>query len=517
MKLTSDKTIITKDVVSFLRALEDYFTMGIKRRLGLKEINIEEFYILSNLPCYMVTYNKLMKSVHYLIHMSVFIEQFVSRVKIEHVMIMMTTGNHKIPYKDDVIFLQAEISVEAYITPILIKNANFQDTCFIRRARNVNFVPYQNYRLVPVSKVLLCEQIELDQHEYTMDQLKLEVFITRTNKILTFDQYKLLSKGRMRVCMEDIGNIIFRKQQNNDMAHALGIVTFISTVLSLTGLFLTFSVYCLCPKLRTTPGLNNMMLIMALFVSQVSFQFSSTFETSGIACEICGIITHLSWLSVFMWMNVCSFHMFRSFSGIISIQPRPGKRSLFTMLKYGCYAFGGSVLVVLTNVLIAGFSSDWTVVGYGHEQCFIDDRLSFILAFMCPVVIICVTNLGLFIITAYRIHKTPTIESCSIDRRHFDVYVKLFVITGVTWLLVIVESFLPLSALSFVATVLNGCQGVYIFVSYACNQRTWSMIRMRLKSMRLIRTLSDVSSRFLRTSTTTNDSTGGEQFNKMGN
>ena len=485
--------------------------MVIKHRLGLKEINIEEFYILSNLPCYMVTYYKFTNSAHYLLHMSLLIEEYVSRVNTEQVLIQMSTGIYKVPYKNDVINLQAEMSVEAYSTPILTQNANFQDTCFIRRTNNVNFVPYKNYRLVPVSKVLLCEQVELNRHEYTVDQLKLEVFITSINKVLTFDKYKLLSEGRMRVCREDFENVVIWTQKKNALANALGLVTFVCTILSLTGLFLTFSVYCLCPKLRTTPGMNNMMLIISLFVSQVTFQFSSTFETSSIACEISGIIAHFLWLSVFMWMNVCSFHMFRAFSGIISIQPRHGKRSLSTMLKYGAYAFGGSVLVVSTNVLIIGLSSDWTVIGYGDEKCFIDGRLSFIIAFMCPIIIICVTNLGLFVTTAYRIHKTPTIEKSSTDKRHFDVYVKLFVITGVTWLLVIVESFLPLSALSFVTTVLNGCQGVYIFVSYACNQRTWSMIRMRLVSLGMVRVLSKMQ-RYSRNTTITNDSSG-ELFN----
>ncbi|XP_065929583.1 uncharacterized protein [Magallana gigas] len=59
----------------------------------------------------------------------------------------------------------------------------------------------------------------------------------------------------------------------------------------------------------------------------------------------------------------------------------------------------------------------------------------------------------------------------------FVCFVKLFVLTGLTWAFQIVDSFLELSILSYAVAVLNGLHGFFLFLSYVCNARVCRMYK----------------------------------------
>jgi hypothetical protein len=60
---------------------------------------------------------------------------------------------------------------------------------------------------------------------------------------------------------------------------------------------------------------------------------------------------------------------------------------------------------------------------------------------------------------------------------HFTVYVKLFTITGISWIFQIIDAFIPMSAFSKIVSLLNALQGVFIFISYICNKRVLGLYR----------------------------------------
>ncbi|CAC5383742.1 MTH [Mytilus coruscus] len=119
-------------------------------------------------------------------------------------------------------------------------------------------------------------------------------------------------------------------------------------------------------------------------------------------------------------------------------------------------------------------------IGYGGSNCFISD-IPQIAAFICPVGVICVINIWLFGFTAYKLYTRPIIQSTANDKQDLFVYIKLFSLTGITWIGQIVDSFIPLSVFSFVVTLLTGLQGLFIFLSFVCNKRVinlyWGMCK----------------------------------------
>ncbi|KAJ8313132.1 hypothetical protein KUTeg_009315 [Tegillarca granosa] len=61
---------------------------------------------------------------------------------------------------------------------------------------------------------------------------------------------------------------------------------------------------------------------------------------------------------------------------------------------------------------------------------------------------------------------------------------KLFTLTGISWIFQIIDSFLPLSAFSFIVTIFNGFQGLFVFLSYICNKRVFNLYKTLFKDKR---------------------------------
>lgn len=467
--------------LSTLNGIREYFTHLLITRLHLDNIKVDEFYLLSNKPCHAYDNINLNSSFTFLLHMTFLIKEHVHRARTESMLNGLDNEMHNMNIDQQLISLKAEPNVEAFIAPALIKMSSCQETCFIQHIeekdayKNV-YQPKENFRSVPVSQLLLCDQLEFNEDEYGVKRVQMAVTLYVINKLLKYNQYHLMPRGMLRVCIDDLKELTdISSSILNPLHDALEIVTIACTSLSLLCLILTFGAYCLCPELRTVPGCNNMFLIGSLFITQATFQFGNISLQNAISCPIIGVVTHVAWLSLFCWMNVCSFHMFRTFA-FLRVVDNSDAYKYKTLRRYSLYAFGTPICIVSCNAIVSGNQMDWKYLGYGRVKCFIDDLIPFVVTFLAPVILICVFNLVFFCITALKIKQTPNVQS-SQDKRHFDIYIKLFVITGGAWILVIVESFLPFSALSFVTTVMNACQGVFLFVSCVGNERNWKLIR----------------------------------------
>ncbi|XP_063404440.1 adhesion G protein-coupled receptor E1-like [Mytilus trossulus] len=254
--------------------------------------------------------------------------------------------------------------------------------------------------------------------------------------------------------------------------YALEITTIVCTCVSLFCLLVTFITYCIFPILRTLPGKNNMCLIFSLLIAQTCLQFGTIWTDHIFICKAIGIILHVFWLATFACMNVCSYHMYSVFTTFRPTSSMSENNGLF--LRYVCYSYGTPFVIVIINIAIQIVLSGGANIGYGGSNCFISD-IPQIAAFICPVGVICLVNIWLFGFTAYTIYTRPIIRSTANDKQDFYVYIKLFSLTGITWIGQIVDSFIPLSVFSFVVTILTGLQGLFIFLSFVCNKRVYNL------------------------------------------
>ena len=258
-----------------------------------------------------------------------------------------------------------------------------------------------------------------------------------------------------------------------------GILSVACTWCSIVCLLISLFVYILLPKLRQTlPGLNTLILICFLVVSQTLFLFDiqRVFSLNGWPCKILGLVLHFSWLCSLFWMNVCTFHMYKILARVRIINNEIA--SMRFMLYIG-YALLMSVLFVATNI-IGSYVRNGTF-GYGRDDCYIDTQDMIQFTAVLPVGCVVILNFMFFILVTLNLTRTPKIKkSVKNDRNIFKILVKLSTITGLTWIFGLVYSFTGEEVLSYIFIVLNASQGVFLFFAFIATKSVVGMIRKRL-------------------------------------
>ena len=308
------------------------------------------------------------------------------------------------------------------------------------------------------------------------------MYIMHLQLKLYIGEFNISSDGHVVVCLEQVKDLITVPSigitsnvvSGRASFSAFEIITLLCLIASITCLLLTLITYIILVPLRTPPGKNNICLAMSLLLAQVLMLIQPNVHRIDELCSVVGSISHFSWLSYFSWMGICTFHMFRVFGyGPVT----SGVGSNKTVLKYCIVAFGIPLMVVVASLSVSLALSGGKTTGYATYRCFIENKINFIATMIAPLGFICLLNTILFTITACRLRNMPKVQKSKEDTINFRIYVKLFSLTGITWTVQIIDSFLLLSPLSYISTILNGTQGVYIFVCYVCNRRTLDLYR----------------------------------------
>ena len=337
------------------------------------------------------------------------------------------------------------------------------------------------FHMAKVSDVLICRQIELDEDEYNITDNK-SLYLRRRDVITRFSNYDITPNGRVRVCLELLQELDYFVQvgmdaSKNDVEKYLWIVSLICTVVSVVCLSISLLIYCAFPVLRTIPGKLIMLLITSLLFTLVFQQLTFLVVGSHSGCVAIGIVLHIGSLTVFTCMNTCNFHMYKVFK---STKPRKQSTRVFfdkAMVQYSVYIFCVPFLITTLNIIVHVILSSGSSIGYGGSKCFILNTVAIVVAFIIPVLLTCISNIFFFISTAITIHRTPNPAAATKSREEMGIFVRLTSITGISWLLQIIDSFFPLSAFSFVASAVNLLQGLFIFLSFAVNRRNFNLLR----------------------------------------
>ncbi|KAL3861286.1 hypothetical protein ACJMK2_007328 [Sinanodonta woodiana] len=329
-----------------------------------------------------------------------------------------------------------------------------------------------NVVFAALKKTISCPYVTLVKDEYEIDNRSGFLRVKAVDVLLTRNEYEIQENETAAICIDSYLHDALQQTLPSDDKQILSIFTIFSwicTILSLLCLIITFTTYCIFEKLRTLPGKNNMILVSVLFLSQSLLFFGLNQTENRIGCVAIGIAIHYFWIATFCGMNICSFHMFRVFSGLFRTQTGP-KDEETLLLYYVNYIFGIPILVTGVTILVEMISTKGESLGYGPDACFLSTPPSIGLYFVLPILILIVMNFVYFIIATLRIRWTPHVRSSN-DGRDFFIYLKLFSITGVTWILQIVDAQFQVIAVSFIATAINACQGIFIFLSFVCNRR----------------------------------------------
>lgn len=444
-------------------AIEDYLNRYLKLNTGLHFLSAD---LITNSSC---VRNETV-GMEMLASIEVFIDEIVSRKDIETKLADISDDVVNITGYDNV-NLTISLDYNAISTKTKINDiGQFTGLCYSSTTDSDFKRSHMYYKFNLVSNLLFCKQVALDKSEVIV-LFKPFTSVTIVSSKVEIEQghFRIAENGMVRICID---TLLLLKKPKVLIDKVISTIMAAATIISMICLFATFVTYCIFPSLRSVPGKNNMSLVFSLFFLQAVYTFSANQIENPLSCQVIGIIIHFFLLSYFACLCVCTFHMFKAFSSISG--PYSTGYSYRIMLAYCLFSYCTPTIIIIINIAVTFSLAD--NIGYGVRGyiCFLKYSSAVIGTVIIPISFVCVCNVAFFIITMYKISSTPKIQRTSSHKTTHDnsiVYIKLFSITGITWVFPIIDAFIPMTLLTVMFSLLNVLQGVYIFLSYICNSR----------------------------------------------
>ena len=253
--------------------------------------------------------------------------------------------------------------------------------------------------------------------------------------------------------------------------------TFVCNILSLVGLAWTLITYSCFPALRNIPGKALLCLVSSLAIAHCAFQFSVILLPYQIPCLIICLAQQYFWLSSFTWMNVLAFDIIRGIKTLSS----PDTRSNKVFVWYSLYAW--CVPASLTAMGVALMHA--LGLPYMNEQvCWLAPGATMIYTFVCPLSLAILGNLCAFIMFVHHVRKlrAEIHLHCEMKDKKSDlvIYLKLFSLMGLTWVFGLIANIEMISWFSYVFTLTNTLQGVFIFFVFGVSPKARTLWTERI-------------------------------------
>ncbi|XP_059173746.1 putative adhesion G protein-coupled receptor E4P [Physella acuta] len=360
-------------------------------------------------------------------------------------------------------------------------------------------IAYSN-SFLNISNLLWCSYVSFNKTSYTIEvdetrappKINIELDLVGTR--ITFSEFSELNMlaldgdGVLNVCRQlldtKLGQMDLKASRvvdliDPDIVKAEYILTVVLLAVSMGCLLLTVMTYMCFTKLRSRAGKSNMCLSGSLLLAQGSLLASSHLSGPSWLCTAVGVSTHFLWLWMFTWTFICSFQMFRVFTAKTRGSALTSREETCQFVRQVCLSLLAPLLVVTSVIVTSLATNDDGGTGYGNTVCYLDSTLLIGVALVLPLSLIIVTNLTFFITTVVIIYRVGQLQSKDHarreDRKNLFVYAKLSSMTGAFWIFAIVAEATDLSALRFLSIVMNGLQGVCIFLSYTFNKRVLNL------------------------------------------
>jgi len=324
---------------------------------------------------------------------------------------------------------------------------------------------------VSVSRYLACPMISFNNSEYFIDDSNISVYLTAYNKSFDMSLFKLQNDS-LTTCLSTIQTPPTTSTQSLPFNLLYKILDSTCTTISFLCLVISFIIYCIFKELRNIPGIVNMNLIVCLCLAQAFTKFGLWVTYVPNLCVAFGFLVHYFWLATFLSMSVCAFNVFRVFVlNPMSVPPF----SYSILFKYACFTYVAPLMIVAATAAVSLVKSSVEHIGYGKRMCFINDNLTSVITLLIPITISLFVNSIFFIKTVFTLRESSN-NVVFPERSYIATYIKLFIMLGFTWPMLIVDALLDFSIFSYFALVLSSLQGFYIFLSFTCTRQVWRLM-----------------------------------------
>nr|KAI8766920.1 putative adhesion G protein-coupled receptor E4P [Biomphalaria glabrata] len=359
--------------------------------------------------------------------------------------------------------------------------------------KSESFITGLKVDYISVNHVLICRFVRFEPDQYQTDvrddvippDITLTIDLNGTKILITdtadLNMVDIGQDGELNVC-EDLLNSklkMFKEDvlegTNRELAGtslAEYIVSIACSSASILCLVLTLMTYVLFSELGTEAGLNNMFLSSSLLLAQVCLMITSLISSLSTMCTVLGVVTHFLWLWMFSWSFLCSYHMFQVFTS--NTRRTSSQQDRLKFWKKILFSLTCPSAIILTTVVCSYLASGAKDIGYGRFSCYLNSTLLVGLTLVWPLSLVTLTNVVLFTVAVNKSHsvrKLQTIFKKNERDNESHNYAMISSVTGAFWTVTIVAAALGNDFLRLISIVMNGLQGLTIFMSFICNKR----------------------------------------------
>ncbi|XP_060589665.1 probable G-protein coupled receptor Mth-like 3 [Ruditapes philippinarum] len=330
-----------------------------------------------------------------------------------------------------------------------------------------------------------CKHYEIAKKDVEMNETG--IYLPHLNVFFTKDRY-FVNDTKMYLCLDETQHAYLMKVQTSNLGKDLvgSALTFVGLIASLTCLFLTFFLYLYFKKLRNDHGRIMLNLVISLFLAQLLFLLSFSFQNIKSACVLSGVLTHYFFLVAFCAMNVVGIHSFRTFSNLLANDPRGHRVLLCVIYSWTVPLFFVITAVVLDYVYLPKHVAPFRPQ-FGEKTCWINSSKALLVFFIVPLALFKAIDVIFFsttaVIIARHIRRGSKLNSTTkANRCSFLINLKLALIMGLCWMFSFIATSVDNLVLWYLFIVCNSLQGLFIFLSLVCSRNVCSLMNQRMKS-----------------------------------
>ncbi|XP_061006012.1 adhesion G protein-coupled receptor E2-like isoform X3 [Dama dama] len=242
---------------------------------------------------------------------------------------------------------------------------------------------------------------------------------------------------------------------------ALTVITYMGLSLSLLCLLLAALTFLLCKAIQNTSTSLHLQLSLCLFLAHLLFLTAIDRTENKVLCAIIAGALHYLYLASFAWMLLVGLHLFLSARNLMVVN----YSSVNRFMKKAMFPVGYGVPAVIVAISAASRPRL-----YGTPtSCWLHSEKGFKWGFLGPVCAIFSVNLAFFLMTLWILKS----RLCSLNSEvstlqntrmlTFKATAQLFIL-GCTWCLGILQVGPAAHVMSYLFTIINSLQGVFIFL-----------------------------------------------------
>ena len=305
------------------------------------------------------------------------------------------------------------------------------------------------------------------------------ITVISTGRTYTSGKYEVLD-GTVIVCETDF--TITKDLDDTDLA--LSIITCICVGISIICLIIRIIMQFRITSFKNRPGKLQIQLTLAFLLAFIVLIVGPFLSKIPDACTTAAILMAYGFLAAFIWMNVIAVDTWLVFRPSSAFSHSDEKQQSLTV---HCIVGWGIPLLVVTPSIAMNYvdtEHEYWKPEFGGPRCWYTQRYAMLVYFGVPIAVSILVNMCLYIVTCMNLFQAfkDATNVIKAEGYHFGIYVRLFILMGITWIFGFISAFTDEIVVDFIFVILTSLQGLFLFISFVCNKRTMSDIRRRRSS-----------------------------------